>query len=180
MLNNLILVTVTPFSGTTSTDKNGKFPVMLQCLAGVMPNRNVLSGTVAERAGFEVGKTYLANVRELGVDQVFGPAYTFIKVMECKSAEDIAKAQKALGDPEILTVLRPAGFDDSYVRKTNAVEGFTSKRIQSGDFIPAIQTTSRDHSTAEKILQGSSTDQLDYLKKLDLEHASDLNKREES
>ena len=64
--NEMIVVAVTPFSGTDTPDKNGSDPVMLQLIAGKMPNRNVLSGTVASRAGIQVGKSYLMNVRENG------------------------------------------------------------------------------------------------------------------
>lgn len=156
MLNTMIVAAVTTFSGTTTPDKNGKTPIMLQCVAGVMPNRNVLSGTVAMRAGFEVGHTYLVNIRENGFDDVFGPDYQFVKVMELTSGEDIVKAAKELGDPKIFTVERPEGFSDKYQRKGDAVEGQRLLRIKAGAYHPVLPTTIIDHATAEQITPGTS------------------------
>lgn len=156
MFNQNIVAAVTNFSGTTTPDKNGESPVMLQCIAGTMPNRNVLSGTVAKRAGFEVGKTYLVNVREAGMDALFGPDYTFTKVMELSSGADIVKACKELGDPKVVTITRPEGFQQKYERKGDAVESNRTKRIKEGLYQPAIETTVLEHATAHEIKQGSS------------------------
>lgn len=156
MFNEMIVVAVTPFSGSTSTDKNGKAPVMLQCIAGKMPNRNVMSGTVAERAGIEIGKTYLMQVREQGYDKVFGPDYTFIKIKELFTGADVAQTVKELSSPMVFTVERPKGFEEVYHRKTNAVEGLRNKRIHDGNYEPVSQSTSTDHDTADKVIQGSS------------------------
>jgi len=156
MLNTMIVASVTNFSGTTTPDKNGETPVMLQCIAGQMPNRNVLSGTVARRAGFEVGKTYLCNVRETGYDDIFGPDYTFIKVMELDNGLDIVRAAKELGEPRILFVVRPEGFNSVYSRKGDAVESNRAKRIKEGSYHPAYPTTIGQHETASTIRRGSS------------------------
>jgi hypothetical protein len=153
--NEMIVVSVTPFSGTDTPDKNGADAVMLQLIAGKMPNRNVLSGTVASRAGIQVGKSYLMNVRENGYDKLFGPDFTFIKIMELESALDVVKASKELGKPEILTVDRPDGFEKEYTRKTTAVEGLRTERILSGDYIPTSRQNYK-HETAEVIKQGTS------------------------
>lgn len=155
-LNTMIVASVTNFSGTTTPDKNGETPVMLQCIAGQMPNRNVLSGTVARRAGFEVGKTYLCNVRETGYDDIFGPDYTFIKVMELDNGLDIVRAAKELGEPRILFVVRPEGFSNVYSRKGDAVESNRAKRIKEGSYHPAYPTTIGQHDTAAAIRRGSS------------------------
>lgn len=156
MFNTMIVAAVTGFSGTTTPDKNGNFPVMLQCIAGQMPNRNVLSGTVAERAGFEVGKTYLVNVREVGYDEVFGPDYTYIKIAELSTGLDIVRAAKELGEAKITYVQRPEGFEEHYQRRGNAVESYRSKRIREGLYKPSIQTTIADHRTASEVREGSS------------------------
>lgn len=153
----MIVATVTMFSGTTTPDKNGEPPVMLQCMAGTMPNRNVLSGTVAKRGGFEVGKTYLVNVREAGYDDLFGPDYTWTKVVELTSGLDIVKAVKEVGNPHIQTVPRPIGFEDNYKRKGDAVEGQRTLRIKAGQYHPALQTTVPDYETAERVIEGTST-----------------------
>jgi hypothetical protein len=156
MLNTMIVAAITNFSGTTTPDKNGETPVMLQCIAGIMPNRNVLSGTVARRAGFEVGKTYLVNVRETGFDDLFGPDFTFVKVMELTSGVDIVKAAKELGDPKIQLVIRPEGFEQHYKRKGDAVEGQRTKRMREGAYHPLVPTTVLDHKTADSVREGTS------------------------
>lgn len=171
MFNEMIVVSATPFSGTSSPDKNGKFPVMLQCIAGKMPNRNVLSGTVAERAGIEIGRTYLMQVRETGFDKVFGPDFTFVKVKELTTGKDIIDACKELSKPEVLTVQRPAGYEDVYRRKTSAVEGIRNTRIKSGDYIPAVNSSSFEHETATRIVEGSSNKGASHLSEQDLKDA---------
>lgn len=152
----MIVVAVTNFSGTTTPDKNGEAAVMLQCIAGTMPNRNVLSGTVARRAGFEVGNTYLANVRETGYDDVFGPDYTFVKIHELKTGLDIVQASKELGEARILYVQRPEGFEQHYQRKGDAIESNRAKRIREGLYHPTVATTIANHETAREIRSGSS------------------------
>jgi hypothetical protein len=156
MLNTMIVVAVTNFSGTTTPDKNGAAPLMLQCIAGTMPNRNVLSGTVAQRAGFEVGRTYLANVRETGYDEVFGPDYTFVKIMELKSGLDIVQASRELGTAQIIYVERPQGFEQHYQRKGDAIESNRAARIRQGLYKPALQTTIGNHETAREVREGTS------------------------
>jgi hypothetical protein len=156
MLNTMIVAAITNFSGTTTPDKNGEAPVMLQCIAGTMPNRNVLSGTVARRAGLEIGRTYLVNVRETGFDDLYGPDYTFIKIMELTNGLDIVRAAKEIGDARIMFVLRPEGFSDSYRRKGNAIESSRTKRIREGHYHPSIPTTVIHHETATEVVDGTS------------------------
>ncbi len=155
VFNETIVVSVTPFSGSTTPDKNGESSVMLQCLAGRMPNRNVLSGTVAARMGIEVGKSYLMNVRESGFDKQFGADFTFTKIKELESGLDIAKTIKELGKAEVLTIERPEGYEKTYQRKGNAVEGLKTKRIKEGQYEPA-SNRSYSHDTAKEIVDGSS------------------------
>jgi len=158
MYNEMIVAAVTNFSGTTTPDKNGEAPVMLQCIAGKMPNRNVLSGTVAMRAGFEVGKTYLVNIREQGFDTTYGPDYTYIKIQELVTGLDIIQACKALGEPQVFYVERPEGFEEVYQRKGDAVESYRSIRMKEGKYLPANRTTIADHSTARETTIGTSID----------------------
>jgi hypothetical protein len=153
----MIVASVTNFSGTSTPDKNGAVPVMLQCIAGTMPNRNVLSGTVAQRAGLEVGRTYLLNVRETGYDVIFGPDFTFIKVMELKSGLDIVQSAMQLGEPRILFVERPEGFEQHYQRKGDAVESNRTVRMREGLYRPVIPTTTgQGHQTAREVREGTS------------------------
>ena len=155
MWNEKVVVSVTKFSGTTTPDKNGEMSVMLQGIAGRMPNRNVLSGTVASRAGFEVGKTYLVNVREIGYDEDFGLQFNWIKVKELETGKDIAETSHIIGLPTIVTIERPEGFEKIYKRKGDAVEGNITQRIKEGKFKPSYDR-SVDHTDAAEILEGTS------------------------
>jgi hypothetical protein len=155
--NEIIVGVITKYSGTEDSDKTGENPIMIQCMAGKMPNRNVLSGTVAIRAGLEVGKTYLINVREAGTDKQFGQDFTWLKMQEITSPLDIIDAKDKLGDPEIIEIPRPEGYEDSYTRKTNAVEGNRTKRIKEGNYVP-VTNRSYSHVTAPEVVQGSSTE----------------------
>ena len=74
MFNSIVVASVSQLRiGTTlksgktvSADSNGKAPYILNVVAGKFPNRNILSGTVAEGDSLklESGKTYLLQVRE--------------------------------------------------------------------------------------------------------------------
>lgn len=156
MINNMIVVTVTEFSGTTTPDKNGESPIMLQCIAGEMPNRNVLSGTVGRRAGFEVGKTYLVNVRENGFDDLFGSDFTFIKVKELETGLDVARTAKEIGNAQIIRIDRPEGFENNYKRKGDAVESNRTVRMKQGFYHPSVFTSLSQHATATAIKPGTS------------------------
>ncbi len=164
MFNSIVLVHVTPFSGTSTPDKNGKMPVMLQCIAGSMPNRNVMSGTVAERMGLVVDKTYLMQVREQGFDKVFGIDFQFVKITELTSGEDIAKTVKELGLPQIVNFEKPEGYEEHYTRQGNAIESLRTQRIKSGDYTPANETTSTNHATAAEVKAGTSQENLNKPK----------------
>lgn len=155
MFNELILGVVTPFSGSTTPDRNGLSSVMIQCIAGKMPNRNVLSGTVAQRSGFEVGKTYLIDVREQGRDMVYGLDFNFILVKEMTSGTDIIDATVRLGKPEIFVVDKPEGAA-LYDRKGNAIESERTRRIKEGSYEPAFTTTAIDHKTSKEVVPGST------------------------
>lgn len=179
MLNEKIVVRVTPYSGSNSTDKNNKESVMLQCIAGKMPNRNVLAGTVAERAGFEVGKTYLAQVREAGFDVDFGRDFTFLMIEELHGV-DIMDVCDRIGAPEIITIEKPDGFKENYHRKGDAVESIRTQRIKEGKYRPITLSSSFDHSTASKVVAGSSqedpaSDNLKKQHKLDKDERVNLN-----
>lgn len=102
MYNAICLVSVNKFANGKQ-DKNGKDSVLLNVIAGKSPNRNVLAGTVAENTGFEVGKIYLAQVRENAPDAQFGRQFTWIKLGEATVLEAM-KAEKELGKAEIFEV----------------------------------------------------------------------------
>lgn len=158
MLNTMVVAAVTNFSGTTTPDKNGEMPIMLQGIAGVMPNRNVLSGTVGKRSGLEVGRTYLLLVREVGIDTTFGQDFNFTKVMELSSAFDIVRAAKELGDAKLMVIPRPEGFEKAYIRKGDAVESVRTQREKQGLYKRTIASGNISHETAAEVLSGSSNE----------------------
>lgn len=154
-LNELFVGTVTPYSGSTTSNKNAKSQVMIQNIAGKMPNRNVIDGTVAERMGIEVGKTYLFNVRERGYHKIFGRDFNFTRVMEMKDSLETVRVQKELGTAEIIRIPRPDGFEEAYQRKGNVVESNIQKAIKEGLYEPVIPQ-SGSHKTAKEVIPGSS------------------------
>lgn len=157
MFTSWIVGTITPYSGSNTPDKNGEQSVMIQYIAGVMPNRQVLAGTVAKRAGFEIGKTYLIHVREQGYDELYGLDFNFIKINELTGV-DIIKTCKEIGEPEIWVVERPEGFKEEYDRKGDAIESFRTQRIKEGKYKPSVASTVTDHRNARDVEKGSSTE----------------------
>ena len=97
----LVIVTANKF-GKENLDKNGKQAIYLSPVAGAVPNRNVISGTVAERAGLEAGKSYLVNVIETEANE-FGRQFQFNKVAEC-SVMDIINSVGTLGAGSVYDV----------------------------------------------------------------------------
>lgn len=103
--NGMIVAAVNDFT-QGKADKNGKAPVILNVVAGNFPNRNVISGTVAENIGLEKGKTYLLSVREGEAHPTHGRQFVYSKLKEL-SAEEIMKAPEMLGKANIFDVSAP-------------------------------------------------------------------------
>ena len=113
MFNSIVVASVSQLRiGTTlksgktvSADSNGKAPYILNVVAGKFPNRNILSGTVAEGDSLklESGKTYLLQVRETETTE-FGRQFTLTKIQDITSALEIAKACTELGTAELINV----------------------------------------------------------------------------
>ena len=104
------LVIVTPAEKTYAkggelsvADSNGMLPVILNIVAGKSPNRNVLSGTVASKAGFQPGKTYLAQVTETAPDEKYGRQFNWLVLKELAALE-IVDAQIKLGAAHMFEV----------------------------------------------------------------------------
>lgn len=95
----LVLVSVNKYNAGTP-DKNGMEPVILNVLAGKAPNRIVLSGTVADNAGFEVGNTYLAQCRETEKSEEYGRQFVW-NVVQKATMGDIISARKTIGAPQV-------------------------------------------------------------------------------
>ena len=93
------------------SDKNGLQPVMLRPIAGNVPNKNVISGTVAERGGFREGKSYLVNILETESNE-YGRNFQFQAISEL-SALEIITSLTTLGKANLVDVTKqPAATED--------------------------------------------------------------------
>lgn len=121
-MNGMIVASVNSFTKGT-VDKNGKQPVILNVVAGKCPNRNVLSGTVAENIGLEIGKTYLLSYREGEADATYGRQFVYSKLSELRGTE-IIQSSKELGNAEIFDVVAGAKMtaDTEFGKKTARTE----------------------------------------------------------
>jgi hypothetical protein len=93
MFTSMIAAAVGKFT-KGSADKNGKDPIILSVLAGRCPNRNVLSGTIADNNNIEVGKSYMFQVREVEPSDEYGRQFVFTKVGELSAMEVLDIAEK--------------------------------------------------------------------------------------
>ena len=100
-MNSLIIASVNQYTQGVS-DKNGKNPVILNVVSGTFPNRNVLSGTVAENLGIEIGHTYLMQVREVEPNE-FGRQFVYSKLKELDALE-IVEASATMGEAKLIKV----------------------------------------------------------------------------
>jgi hypothetical protein len=53
---------VNPATFNGKEDVNGRMPVMLNPVFGLVPYRRIINGTIAHNSGLEVGKTYLVQI----------------------------------------------------------------------------------------------------------------------
>lgn len=89
-------------------DRNGKQNVFLTCIAGKMPNKcMVMSGTVAEQNGIEIGKTYMVAFNEGKTDPQYGRQFSTTKLGEV-SVIDTLTAVDRLGEAVIVDVTAAA------------------------------------------------------------------------
>jgi len=110
MVTGMVLATVENRSQFTdkagkvhsATDKNNAQNVMLKVISGKAPNRLFLSGTIAQRTGLVVGKTYLLNYNEAEAD-AFGRRINWSKIAEA-SVMDVLQGSTLLGKAEIFNI----------------------------------------------------------------------------
>ena len=101
----LAIVAVSNYKGENAKeDSNGLMPVYLNPICGNIPDRNVLSGTVARNAGFEEGKAYLAKWTRLEDDAEYGVQYGWTKVNEITDPLAIINAEAQLGAGRVFKV----------------------------------------------------------------------------
>lgn len=86
-----------------NSDKNGLMPVIITNVAGKCPNRNVLSGTIAQNLEIETGKTYLFQVRETKTSEKYGRQFAYTSLKEL-GAMEIVNAAQGLGKAEMVDV----------------------------------------------------------------------------
>jgi len=85
-----------------SPDKNGLMPVILLPLAGKIPAKMVIAGTIAKNAGFQTGRIYLAQWVAGEMDEQYGRAYTFKLLSEINDPLQLMELLQRLGPVEIL------------------------------------------------------------------------------
>ena len=87
-------------------DHNGKQNIFLSPLAGKMPNKAlVMSGTIAEQLGIEVGKNYLLAISEGKPDPKFGRQFSTINMGEI-SGIDVLTHMDKLGEAVVVDVTK--------------------------------------------------------------------------
>ena len=105
--SGLAIVAVSTFQGKEAqADVNGLMPIYLTPVAGTIPNRNVLAGTVAKNSGFEEGKSYLAKFTRLENDPDYGIQFGWTKVSEVTDPMAIISAEASLGAGNIYDAVR--------------------------------------------------------------------------
>lgn len=115
--NDVAAVTVSLFNQGT-VDKNGHQPVILTVIAGKLPNKIVIAGTVAQSVGFEVNNTYLVNCSEGEPDPTYGRQFNY-KILGKLSPMDILAVRKELGSGSIFDVIK-SREDLEIVSKTDS------------------------------------------------------------
>lgn len=101
----LAIVAVSTFQGKEAqADSRGLMPVYLTPVCGNVPNRNVLTGTVANNSGLQEGKSYLVKWTRLEDDPTYGPQYSWTKVNEITNPMDIIDAEARLGAGNIFDI----------------------------------------------------------------------------
>jgi hypothetical protein len=119
-----------------SRDTNGLPPVWLSVLAGSIPNRQTLSGSIAQRMGILLDsngiiapgeksgqpfakRTIYGQWLHASVHDDFGPQYTWtmIKDLTLVSVMELEQSIEFLGAPDVFTVER-AELPSDYVHKT--------------------------------------------------------------
>lgn len=102
-VKNIGMAVVSPviFNNGGVADKNGNMPIMLRPVAGKLPNRFVISGTVAANEGFEVGQSYLIDITEREADAQYGRQFQYRRLMTITSPLELVKITKELGQAVI-------------------------------------------------------------------------------
>ena len=87
-----------------SEDKNGFMPIILLGIAGDMPSKNVISGTVAENMDLTIGGVYLFNAKVQDPDTNYGRTFTFMRLSTALGAIELLQASDFVGELRIVDV----------------------------------------------------------------------------
>ena len=105
--SEVFVATIKPFNGSNirpaEEDKNNLPPIILDVVAGSCPNKRVLSGTVAQRAGMLEGNTYMCKYEEIDATE-YGRQFRFSTIIQL-DAPQILESVKTLGMPVIIEVV---------------------------------------------------------------------------
>ena len=84
------------------TRKDKDDSVLLYCIAGKIPNRNVIAAQIAANQGFELGKKYEVDVQEREAHELHGRQFNFVNLGEWTGS--VSAARKEYGDPIVSDV----------------------------------------------------------------------------
>jgi hypothetical protein len=76
-------------------DKNGLESLILDAVAGKVPKNRVMSGTIADRQGFEPNKAYMISIEQLPSNE-YGEQFRFTNLGQLNGLE-LMKTCKELG-----------------------------------------------------------------------------------
>ncbi|UWX60028.1 hypothetical protein N0B40_16675 [Chryseobacterium oranimense] len=99
-------------SERASEDKNGLMPVILIGIAGEIPSKTVISGTVAQRMGIYEGSIYLFQANEIEADPLYGRQFNFMAISKELSAIETLQASDFVGKLRIIKVDTSEDFEE--------------------------------------------------------------------
>ena len=109
-MNSIVAVNATAFMKKDRThDNNGNQNLFLNPIAGKIPNKTlVISGTIANQLGIELGKSYLLGINEGKPSDIFGRQFS-VTNLGGLSPLDMLKVVNELGNAVVIDVTTAAG-----------------------------------------------------------------------
>ncbi|MCJ7934018.1 MAG: hypothetical protein MUW56_10370 [Chryseobacterium sp.] len=99
-------------SEKANEDKNGLMPVILIGIAGEIPSKTVISGTVAQRMGIYEGSIYLFQANEIESDPLYGRQFNFMAISKELSAIETLQASDFVGKLTIIKIDSSEDFEE--------------------------------------------------------------------
>ena len=148
MLNEVVVVVVSAFQGEQKADRNGKVNVWLTPVAGKIPNQAlVVAGSVAEKAGLEIGKTLLVMVNEGVEDPQYGRQFNHT-VLGTVAPMEIIGLRRDLGAASIIVTKQPVNGDQGNTNGTAATPTMSTSGL--GNDTPAAGAKTEEPAGAGK------------------------------